>query len=70
MLTSPDNPYVVLPLLHSRGTALQGILSGYYKLTGDQVSLSKSNLFTQSRNLFTVALSIASYSVNNQVLLR
>ena len=39
MLTSPDDPYVVLPLLHSRGTALQGLLSGYYKLTGDQVSL-------------------------------
>jgi len=38
MLTTPDNPYVVLPLLHSRGTALQGLLSGYYKLTGDRVS--------------------------------
>jgi len=40
MLTSPDNPYVVLPLLHSRGSALQGLLSGYYKLTGDRVSLA------------------------------
>lgn len=39
MLTTPDNPYVVLPLLHSRGTALQGLLSGYYKLTGDRVTL-------------------------------
>jgi len=38
MLTTPDNPYIVLPLLHSRGTALQGLLSGYYKLTGDRVS--------------------------------
>jgi len=38
MLTTPDNPYVVLPLLHSRGSALQGLLSGYYKLTGDRVS--------------------------------
>jgi len=39
MFTTPDNPYIVLPLLHSRGTALQGLLSGYYKLTGDRVSL-------------------------------
>jgi len=38
MLTSPDDPYVVLPNLNTRGSAIQGLLSGYYKLAGDRVS--------------------------------
>lgn len=39
MLTSPENPYVVLPMLLSRSSSPQGLLSGYYKLTGDRVTM-------------------------------
>lgn len=39
MLTSPDSPATVLPLLVSRGSCPQGLLSGFYKLTGDRVTM-------------------------------
>ena len=55
MLTTPDNPYVVLPLLQSRGSALQGLLSGYYKLTGDRVSPIDICIFIQLRCLCNAA---------------
>ena len=51
MLTTPDNPYIVLPLLQSRGSALQGLLSGYYKLTGDQVSLTDVVFCTAEKSI-------------------
>jgi len=54
MLTSPDNPYVVLPLLHARGTALQGLLSGYYKLTGDRVSVTVCSVVKYTECFFAI----------------
>lgn len=38
MLTSPDNPYIALSKLRQRSTKCQGILHGYYKLCGDQIT--------------------------------
>ncbi|KAK2160210.1 hypothetical protein LSH36_138g09025 [Paralvinella palmiformis] len=38
MLTSPDNPYTALPKLRHRSTKCQGILHGYYKVCGDQIT--------------------------------
>jgi F-box protein 9 len=40
MLTSPDSPYDVLPMLLLRGSTPQGLLAGYYKLTGDRVTMA------------------------------
>lgn len=39
MLTTPENPYVTLPLLRTRSSNIQGLLTGYYKLVGDRVTL-------------------------------
>lgn len=39
MLTTPDDPLSALPKLRTRASAVQGLLTGYYKLAGDRVSL-------------------------------
>lgn len=39
MLTTPDDPLTALPNLRTRGSVIQGLLTGYYKLAGDRVNL-------------------------------
>ncbi|KAI0209668.1 F-box only protein 9 [Lamellibrachia satsuma] len=38
MLTTPEDPYIVLSKMRSRTSRLQGILHGYYRVTADQVT--------------------------------
>lgn len=38
MLTTPDDPLSALPKLRTRASAVQGLLTGYYKLAGDRVT--------------------------------
>lgn len=39
MLTTPDDPQTALPKLRTRGSMVQGLLTGYYKLAGDRVGV-------------------------------
>jgi len=43
MLTTPEDPYIVLSKLRTRTSRVQGILHGYYRVTGDQVSCHTSS---------------------------
>ena len=38
MLTTPEAPQNVLSKIRTRTSRIQGILHGYYRVTGDQVS--------------------------------
>ena len=40
MFTSPEDPFTALPRLRSRESRSQGLLKGYYRMAGNQVSSS------------------------------
>ena len=37
MLTTPEEPALTVSKLKSRGSKVQGLLHGYYRMAGDQV---------------------------------